>query len=99
MHTVGADYPIVLMKVRNGTGAKGMGQLTERSEPTRRMGGASFSPRRLEAVRPREKGWQEPYELRGSCTVLGETGGEIPPVYSAKRIRGSVRTGDIILKS
>jgi len=70
MHTVGADYPIVVMKVRNGTGAKGMGQLTERSKPTRRLGGARFFRCRLEAVRPRENGWHEPYELRGSCTVL-----------------------------
>jgi len=71
MHTVGADHPVLVMKVRNGTGAKGMGQLTEMNEPTRRLGGASFSLCRLGAVRPREKGWQEPYELRGSCTVLG----------------------------
>ena len=70
MHTVGADHPVVVMKVRNGTGAKGMGQLTERSEPTRRLGGASFFLCRLEAVRHRENGWHEPYELRGSCTVL-----------------------------
>jgi hypothetical protein len=82
MHTVGADHPVVVMKVRNGTGAKGMGQFTERNEPTRRLGGASFSPRRLGAVRRQENGWQEPYELRGSRTVLGGTGGEIPPVYS-----------------
>jgi len=70
MHTVGADYPIVVMKVRNGTGAKGMGQLAKRGLPTMRMGGASFSLRRLGAVRPQENGWHEPYELRGSCTVL-----------------------------
>jgi hypothetical protein len=25
---------------------------------------------------------EEPYESRDSRTVLGETGGEIPPVYS-----------------
>ena len=70
MHTVGADYPVLVMKVRNGTGAKGIGQLAEMNEPTRRLGGASFSLHRLEAVRHQEKGWQEPYELRGSCTVL-----------------------------
>jgi len=47
-----------------------MGQLTERSEPTMVMGGASFFLCRLEAMRHRENGWHEPYELRGSCTVL-----------------------------
>ena len=35
MHTVGADYPVLVMKVRNGTGAKGMGQLAKRGELTR----------------------------------------------------------------
>jgi hypothetical protein len=47
-----------------------MGQLTEMNEPTRRLGGASFSLCRFEAVRHRENGWHEPYELRGSRTVL-----------------------------
>ena len=47
-----------------------MGQLTERSEPTRRLGGAGFFLCGLEVVRHRENGWHEPYELRGSCTVL-----------------------------
>jgi hypothetical protein len=61
-----------------------MGQLAERGLPTMRMGGASFSLCRLEVVRPQENGWQEPYELRGSCTDLGGTGGEIPPAYSAQ---------------
>jgi hypothetical protein len=37
--------------------------------------------RRLEAERFQEYGWQEPYESRGSRTVLWGTGGEIPPVY------------------
>ena len=37
--------------------------------------------RRLEAERFQEYGWQEPYESRGSRTVLRRTGGEIPPVY------------------
>ena len=36
---------------------------------------------RLETVRFQENGWQEPYESRGSRTVLRGTGGEIPPVY------------------
>ena len=71
-----------------------MGQLTERGLPTRRLGGASFSLCRLGAVRPREKGWQEPYELRGSCTVLGGTGGEIPPVYSTRKLCGWMQTED-----
>ena len=70
MHTVGADYPVVVMKVRNGTGAKGMGQLTESYLPTMRMGGASFSLCRLEVVRPQGYGWQEPDESRGSRPVL-----------------------------
>ena len=61
-----------------------MGQLAKRGLPTMLMGGTGFSLRRLEAVRPREKGWHEPYELRGSRTDLWGTGGEIPPVYPAK---------------
>ena len=40
--------------------------------------------RRLEAERFQEYGWQEPYESRGSRTVLWGTGGEIPPVYPTK---------------
>ena len=40
-----------------------------------------FFLRRLETVRFQENGWQEPYESRGSRTVLRGTGGEIPPVY------------------
>jgi hypothetical protein len=67
-----------------------MGQLTERSEPTRRLGGASFSLCRLEAVRPRENGWHEPYESRGSRTDLWGTGGEIPPVYPASQKQPSI---------
>jgi len=70
MHTVGADHPVLVMKVCNGTGAKGMGQLTEMSKPTRRLGGASFSVCRLGAVRPQEKGWHEPYDGRLSRTDL-----------------------------
>jgi len=42
-----------------------------------------FFLRRLETVRFQEKGWHEPYESRGSRTVLWGTGGEIPPVYPA----------------
>ena len=42
-----------------------------------------FFLRRLETVRFQENGWQEPYESRGSRTVLRGTGGEIPPVYPA----------------
>jgi len=38
--------------------------------------------RRLEAERFQEQGWQEPYESRGSRTVLRGPGGEIPPGYS-----------------
>ena len=37
--------------------------------------------RRLETERFQAYGWQEPYESRGSRTVLRGTGGEIPPVY------------------
>jgi hypothetical protein len=36
-------------------------------------------------VRFQENGWQEPYESRGSRTVLRGTGGEIPPVYPTRR--------------
>ena len=40
-----------------------------------------FFLRRHETVRFQEDGWQEPYESRGSRTVLRGTGGETPPVY------------------
>jgi hypothetical protein len=43
-----------------------------------------FFLRRLETVRFQAKGWQEPYESRGSCTVLRGTGGETPPVYPTR---------------
>jgi hypothetical protein len=43
-----------------------------------------FFLRRLENVRFQENGWQEPYESRGSRTVLRGTGGEIPPVYPTR---------------
>jgi len=46
-----------------------MSQLAERfSQPE--MGGANFFLRRLEAERLQEYGWQEPYESRGSRTVV-----------------------------
>ena len=41
-----------------------------------------FFLRRLEIARSEEEGWQEPCESRGSRTVLGGPGGEIPPGYS-----------------
>ncbi len=53
--------------------------------------------RRLETARFQEKGWQEPYESRGSRTVLWGTGGEIPPVYSATNLRRLLKNFDIIL--
>ncbi len=57
-----------------------MSQLVESySQPE--MGGANCFLRRLESERLQEYGWQEPYESRGSRTVLRGTGGEIPPVY------------------
>jgi hypothetical protein len=43
-----------------------------------------FFLRRHETVRFQAEGWQEPYESRGSRTVLRGTGGEIPPVYPAR---------------
>lgn len=60
-----------------------MGQLAKSGLPTMRMGGAGFALRRLGAVSPQEEGWHEPYDGRLSRTILGGTGGEIPPVYSA----------------
>ena len=62
-----------------------MSQLVERSSQPE-MGGANFFLRRLEAERLQEYGWQEPYESRGSRTVLRGTGGEIPPVYPTIRL-------------
>jgi hypothetical protein len=47
-----------------------MGQLTGKSTPTRRLGGASFSLCRLEVVRPQEDFWQEPDESRGLRPLL-----------------------------
>ena len=46
-----------------------------------------FFLRRLETVRFQENGWQEPYESRGSRTVLRVTGGETPPVYPTHYLR------------
>ena len=61
-----------------------MSQLAERfSQPE--MGGANCFLRRLEAERLQEYGWQEPYESRGSRTVLRGTGGETPPVYPTQK--------------
>jgi len=63
-----------------------MSQLGERfSQPE--MGGANFFLRRLETERFQEHGWQEPYESRGSRTVLRGTGGEIPPVYPTLKLQ------------
>ena len=45
---------------------------------------------RLETVRFQENGWQEPYESRGSRTVLRGTGGETPPVYPTQRFAESI---------
>jgi hypothetical protein len=50
-----------------------------------------FFLRRLVTVRFQENGWQEPYESRGSRTVLRGTGGEIPPVYPTHRCRLKAR--------
>ncbi len=64
-----------------------MSQLEKKWKPTRRLGGAGFFfLRRLEAERLQENGWQEPYEARGSRTVLRGTGGEIPPVYPTQSL-------------
>ena len=49
-------------------------QVTGRNRP---------SLRRLGFERTRGKGWQEPYESRGSRTDLWGAGGEIPPAYPA----------------
>ena len=65
-----------------------MSQLVERSSQPE-MGGANFFLRRLEVKRFQEYGWQEPYESRGSRTVLRGTGGEIPPVYPTNLIKPS----------
>ena len=45
-----------------------------------------FFRRRPEIARFQENGWQEPYESRGSRTVLWGTGGEIPPVYPTQQV-------------
>jgi hypothetical protein len=50
-------------------------------QPRQSGGGAGFFLRRHETVRFQEDGGQEPYESRGSRTVLRGTGGETPPVY------------------
>jgi len=52
--------------------------------PTRLLGGASFSLRRVESVMFQWHGWHEPYESRGSRPDLWGTGGENPPVYPAR---------------
>ena len=67
-----------------------MGQLKEGSSQPGFWEELVYSLRRLEAERFQEKGWQEPYEPRGSRTDLWGTGGEIPPVYPA------VTLGDLL---
>ena len=47
-------------------------------------GRSEFSLRRVEAGMFQRHGWHEPYESRGSRTVLWGTGGENPPVYPTK---------------
>ena len=59
-----------------------MSQLADSDGQPRESGeGAGHILRRLGIERFQEDGWQEPYESRGSRTVLRGTGGEIPPVY------------------
>ena len=61
-----------------------MSQLKESIKPT--SNGRSFiSLCRLEVERLQEKGWQEPYEPRGSRTDLWERGGEIPPRHPTRK--------------
>jgi hypothetical protein len=55
-----------------------------------------FFLRRLETARPREEGWQEPCESRGSRTVLRGTGGEIPPVYPTLQLNRTCRYGKVL---
>ena len=58
-----------------------MNQLAGSGSQPRDWEELNYFLRRLVTVRFQEKGWQEPYESRGSRTVLRGTGGEIPPVY------------------
>jgi hypothetical protein len=66
-----------------------MSQLAGGWQPTQYGEELDYFLRRLETVKFQEQGWQEPYESRGSRTVLWGTGGEIPPVYPAHRSRDS----------
>jgi hypothetical protein len=51
--------------------------------PTRQLGGATGSLFPRAVMKLSGKGWDEPYESRGSHTDLWETGGAIPPVDPA----------------
>jgi hypothetical protein len=73
------------MRLCNESVAKGMSQLIELLGVNQIIGRNSIALYRLEAERSQEEGWYEPYELRGSCTDLWGTGGEIPLVYPARR--------------
>ena len=70
-----SDEPLVMSGERRGWVS------SRRGLPTRWLGGASFSLRRVEAGMFQRHGWHEPYESRGSRTDLRGTGGENPPVY------------------
>ena len=73
----------------NGTGAKGMSRLAASDGQPGNWEEPGFFLLRPETVRFQAEGWQEPYESRGSRTVLRGTGGETPPVYPTHQLSGN----------
>src|SRR5437588_3412267 len=77
MRRLGADCFVVALKRGNARGAKGAGHRhlarvnRQREEPDVQWKAAAFER------------WYEPYESRGSRTVLRGARGEIPRAYSA----------------
>jgi hypothetical protein len=58
-----------------------MSQLAESDGQPGNWKEPGFFLRLIETVRFQENGWQEPYESRGSRSVLRRTRSETPPVY------------------
>jgi hypothetical protein len=74
-----------------------MSQLEERFSQPEYWEELIFFLRRLETERFQENGWQEPYESRGSRTVLWGTGGEIPPVYQTQDLWSHIHPPEHII--
>src|SRR5215471_17483361 len=70
----GAEQPVVASKACNGAGAKGL-RCSALATGQLETGGACGRAKAVQATVEH----REPCDSRGSCTVLGAPGGEIPP--------------------